>query len=256
MNAYRRAINAHPGWLRLVALVVPLAVAALFWVLRGERLQSSTLLVMTLLVVGAAATGDRTAGFLAAVSSAVWFDFFFTAPYLSLAIAAKNDLELALLFMVVGFAVTELSLWGRRQQAVSTRQAGYIDGVVSMTHLVLSTPSQETLRKALDRHIASVLTADGCRYVDGPPGGGWGLVGADGRIRLGDREVDTDTTGLPFDAVTAIPVIRGGQVVGHFQVTASSRIAHPNQEQLKVAFLLAQLMDRDLASRAPNPDED
>ena len=33
--------------------------------------------------------------------------------------------------MVIGVAVTELALWGRRQQAHAARRSGYLDGVLS-----------------------------------------------------------------------------------------------------------------------------
>ena len=40
-----------------------------------------------------AATGDRFAGLLAAVSGGVWFDFFLTEPYLRFTIEDRDDIE-------------------------------------------------------------------------------------------------------------------------------------------------------------------
>lgn len=51
------------------------------------------------------------------MSGGVWFDYFLTAPFGRFTIEDANDVEVALLLVVVGVAVTELGLWGRRQQA-------------------------------------------------------------------------------------------------------------------------------------------
>ena len=59
---------------------------------------------------------------MAALSSAVWFDFFLTEPYNRLTISDQADIETAALLVLVGIAVTEVALWGRRQQA--RRQSG------------------------------------------------------------------------------------------------------------------------------------
>jgi K+-sensing histidine kinase KdpD len=79
----------------------------------------------------AAATGIRTAGIVAALSGAVWFDYFLTAPFTTFAITDRADVETAVLLVLVGLAVTEVALWGRRQQARASREQGYLDGVVS-----------------------------------------------------------------------------------------------------------------------------
>lgn len=60
-----------------------------------------------------------TAGMAAAVSGAAWFDFFLTVPIHTFAIDDANDVEIAVLLVLVGVAVTEIALWGRRKQASS-----------------------------------------------------------------------------------------------------------------------------------------
>ena len=49
--------------------------------------------------------------------SGVWFDFFLTEPYLRLTIADSDDIETTVLLVLIGVAVTEIALWGHRQQA-------------------------------------------------------------------------------------------------------------------------------------------
>ena len=95
-------------------------------------------LVFVLVVVVVAATGFRFAGLLAALTSEASFDFFLTQPYLNFAVDERNDIEVAVPLALIGLAVTELSLWGRRQQARASVRAGYLDGVVAAARLAAS----------------------------------------------------------------------------------------------------------------------
>ena len=85
-----------------------------------------------------AASGDRLAGVVAALSSGIWFDFFLTEPYQQFAISDPNDIEDVVLLVLVGAAVTEVALWGRRQQGRASRRAGYLDGVLQTAEVVAS----------------------------------------------------------------------------------------------------------------------
>ena len=232
--------------------LLPPAVAAVIWWWRGETSQSTTLLAMVLVVVAAASTGDRVAGVIAAAASAVAFDFFFTDPYLSMAIRKTDDLLLGALFIVVALAITELALRGRRELARSNRQSGYIEGVVAIIRMALTQPPPDTLRSSICKELVRVLQVERCRYADGPPAGGWPIVDSDGTVRVGGRDLDVPRSGLPTDTVTAIPVTRAGTVVGHFQVTSGARVARPSRDQLNVAVLLAQLVHEASAEQPPS----
>src|ERR1700679_3210872 len=62
------------------AVVVPLAGAALLLPGRSRWASTNVALLLVVAVGAVAAGGNRGAGALAAVSAAVWFDFFFTIP--------------------------------------------------------------------------------------------------------------------------------------------------------------------------------
>ena len=59
----------------LAALVVPVVVAVILVPFRSSIPNTDAALVMILVVVAVAANGYRLAGILAALSVAVWFDF-------------------------------------------------------------------------------------------------------------------------------------------------------------------------------------
>jgi len=226
---------------RVGAVVVPLLTCAIFATVRDSITAATVVLVLVLWVVAAAATGDRIAGLLAAVSGGAWFDFFLTAPYQQFAIKGSDDLEATILLVVIGLGVTEIALWGHRQQARAAGRSGYLDGVLGAARLVAEgdTPAS-ALTDLVARQITEVLGADECRFVDGPVSDSRvAVLDHDGDVVRGDHTVDVDRVGMPSNDYVAIPVHRGSRVVGHFLVTASSQVTYPTAEQRRVAVLLA-----------------
>lgn len=235
-----------PWWqtrasVRLAAAVVPLALCAALHGLRDQVSAAAAVLVLVLCVVAVAATGDRWAGILAAASSGLWFDFFLTAPYLRIAIEDRDDIQAAVLLVVIGASVTELAIWGRRQQESASRRSGYLDGVLSAAASVSHGDSgPDEVVQVVASHIADVLGADSCRYVAGPVHDTRvAVLDHDGVLTQKGHQRDVDRTGLPVDEYVAIEVRRSTRVVGHFLVTASTRVVRPSREQCRVAVLLA-----------------
>nr|BFE71952.1 hypothetical protein GCM10020092_052530 [Actinoplanes digitatis] len=101
------------GFAVVLAVVAPFAVSAMLVPLRDRIENTDVALLLVVVVVAVAAFGNRPAGYLAALSAGVWFDFFFTAPYQRFTIGDGSDVETLVLLMAVGIAVTELAVWGR-----------------------------------------------------------------------------------------------------------------------------------------------
>jgi K+-sensing histidine kinase KdpD len=226
---------------RGAALVAPLIAGAILYSLRDDIASATGALVLVLIVVGAAATGDRPAGLLAAVSAGAWFDFFLAPPYLTFTIRDADDVETAVLLVLISAAVTEVALWGRRQQARASRRSGYLDGVVSAARSVADgTAPRSAVTAHVAAQIADVLDADSARFVAGPVHDvRIAVLDHDGVLVRRGRPVDVDRAGLPTDEYVAVPVRKGTHDVGHFLVTSASGVAYPTHEQLRVAVLLA-----------------
>jgi len=122
-------MSRRDGVAMLAGVVAPLALAALVIPFRGGSPNTGAALALILVVVAVAANGYRPAGYLAAVSAAAWFDFFLTRPYERFTITRREDIETTLLLLVIGVAITEIAVWGRRQHAAASRRAGYLDGI-------------------------------------------------------------------------------------------------------------------------------
>ncbi len=226
---------------RIGAVVLPLATCAILSTLRDSITAATAVLVLVLWVVAAAASGDRLAGVLAAVSGGLWFDFFLTEPYQQFTIADPDDIEATALLVLIGVGVTEVALWGHRQQGRAAQRSGYLEGVLGAARIVSEghTPAS-TLVDVVGRQITNVLGADNCRYVAGPiHDTRIALLDHDGAVTRGGHSVDVEKSGLPYDEYLALLVRRGPRVIGHFLVTATSEVTYPSRERRQVAVLLA-----------------
>lgn len=226
---------------RAAAALGPLLTCVVLYAVRDHVTAAPAVLLLVLWVVAGAASGDRAAGIIAAVSGAVWFDLFVTRPYLRLRIDDSHDIEAAVLLVVIGVAVTEIALWGHRQQAHAARRSGYLDGVLEVARTVAEgdTP-RATVIDVVGHQIAEVLDADQVRYVEGPVHDARvAVLDQHGDLGRGGHPVDVDRVGLPTDEYVAVVVRRGASVAGHFLVTASTHVAYPTREQRRVAVLLA-----------------
>jgi K+-sensing histidine kinase KdpD len=226
---------------RSAALLAPLLTSAVLATARDSVTAATSVLVLVVWVVAAAASGDRLAGVLAAVSAGAWFDFFLTEPYLRFTIADADDIEATVLLVVISLAVSELALWGYRQQEQAARRSGYLGGVLAAARAVAegSLPPA-TLVDVVARQITDVLAADGCRYIEGPVRDSRiAVLDHDGMLTRNGHTVDVERSGLPADEYVAVPVQRGPEIVGHFLIAASSHLVYPTREQRRVAVLLA-----------------
>jgi hypothetical protein len=227
------------GWLLLASAVVPFVVAAALSLVRDDVSTAASVLVLVLVVVAASSTGVRLAGFLAALSGGIFFDLFLIQPYGTLAVSNPDDVEALVLLLAVGFAVNELALWGRRQQAGASRRLGYLDGVLSAAEKVAARdPDPRDLVALVTSELTGLLGLDGCRFAPLAPHLRV-VVQPDGAVRSGERVLDVERYGLPTDEEVLLPVRSGGRTVGGFVLTTATRVRRPTPEQLRVAVLLA-----------------
>lgn len=234
-------MERHRLALIVAAAVAPLLCCAALAAFRESVTAANGALVLVLIVVAAAATGDRVAGIVAALSAGAWFEFFLTKPYGRFTITDRNDIELTVLLMLVGLAVNEIALWGRRQEARASRRAGYLDGVLGTSKIIaVRETSPQTLINHVAEQIVLVLDIDDCTFVPGSgPGPQEVSLDHDGYLNRRGYRVNVERDGLPTDEQIGLVVQQGGNVHGRFVLTAATRVVRPSVEQLRVAVLLA-----------------
>ncbi len=232
--------TGHRGAQRAIAVILPFVVAGGL-ALAGDSLTLATsVLVLVLVVVAVGAAGDRVAGVLAALSSGLWFDYFLTEPTGQLAIKDPDDLEVALLLVVVGVAVTEIAHWGLRQQASAAHRAGFLDGVLESADAAAGPGVDlDEARRRVAGRICAVLDLDRCRFVAGPARHGVAVLLRDGTVERDGQPVGVERDGLPTDVEIVLAVPGPAADSGHFRLTAASRVRRPDLEQRRVAVLLA-----------------
>ena len=230
----------HRSAVVTAAALLPLLVCAVLSAFRQEVTATTAVLLLVLTVVAAASTGVRVAGTVAALSSGLWFDLLLTQPYGRLTIDDHNDLVATVLLVLIGAAVSEVALWGHRQQARAARRSGYLDGVLGTAETVrLAGDTPQALTGHVARQLREILGVAQVRYVAGTvrdprtP-----VLDHTGQVARAGHPVDVDRDGLPTDIETALLVTQGSVTVGHFLLTAAGDIARPTLEQRRVAALL------------------
>ncbi len=239
------------------AVVPPLAC----WLLslaRDSVANTTAALGLMVLVVLAAATGIRLAGIAAALSATAGFDFFLTEPFHTFTITDSDDLETAVLLLLVGAAVSEIAIWGRRQQAQASREQGYLDGLLGTAGAVAAgDASTGELIELVRAQIVTLLHIDSCSFTSSTH---YGLptLADDGTLNRGGRTVDVSRRGLPTDTSVSLKVRSGGTTYGHFLLTASTRVVRPTRNQLRVAIMLADQVGAAIAvgERPPRSHSD
>ena len=245
-------LERHRSAFKASVAIAPLLCSAGLAVFREGFTTAAAALVLVLLVVAAAATGDRIAGIVAALSSGVGFDVFLTEPYGQFTIKDRNDVEVTVLLVLVGIAVTEIALWGRRQEARASRRAGYLDGVLGTSQIIaVPQPSPHILIDHVAQQIAKVLDIDECQFVPGVgPGPQDASLDHDGNVTSRGHRINVERDGLPTDERIGLVVRQGDHVHGQFLLTAATRVVRPSVEQLRVAVLLADQVGAALTNAA------
>ena len=208
-------------------------------------------LILVLAVAVVSAAGLRPAGLVAAATTALAYDYFWTEPYYSFRIFNTNDILTVLLLVLVGGAIEQLSWWAGRQRAAAARRLDYLTALRRAAEPIAPETHAATL-EAVSNMVSTVLDADSCRLVLGErmP---MTVLHSDGSVTRAGRVMDVDTDGLPTDDVIAIPVPRPEAGPGYFAVIAATHVARPRPEQRQVAALLAHLAAGSLALEAGAP---
>jgi len=235
----------------VAALVAPLLLTVILVPFRGSFPNTDAALALLLVVVAVAANGYRLAGYLAALSAAVWFDFFLTRPYEQFTITRRTDIETTVLLLVIGVAVTEIAVWGRRQHTAASRRAGYLDGISAAAQAVAAGGSASDLTDQVSGRIADLLSLRSCVFQYGKAGlGRPARLLPDGRVVTAQRTVDVAVEGLPTGTDIELLVETAGVFQGRFLMRANPD-ARPTVEQRLVAIAFADQVGAALAGTHP-----
>jgi hypothetical protein len=96
---------------------------------RPQLHENHVTLVLVLVVAVVSTAALRTAGLVAAVTTGLAYDYFWTEPFHSFQIFDTQDLLTVLLLFLVGAAIEQLSWWGGRQRDAAVRRGDYLNAL-------------------------------------------------------------------------------------------------------------------------------
>lgn len=228
-----------------------MAGAAALIPLREQLANTNVALLLVVIVVAVAATGRRPAAALAALSAAAAFNLFHTVPYYSLRIDSADDVETAVLLLVVGLAVGELAARGQGARTVAARGRHDLASLYGLGALVASGEDADYVLMATEAELTHLLGLVDCRFeatlVDTKV---LPVIARDGSVKWGPTAWETARWGLPSDGAT-IPVWSRGARLGRFILTAPVAVPY-SRDQLAQAVALVDQAGAALAARPAN----
>lgn len=250
-NESRSTIWAVLG--SLAALGVAMALTP--W--RDSVATADIALVLVLVVVLAAVNGGRMAGMVTAVTAALSFDFFHTAPYQRLTIDTRQDVVTTLLLLAVGVVVGHVAARGRHART-SVAQAGIeVRSVHRVAELAAHAPTADDIVRGAEDALRTVLHLRECRFesapfdsrgLDDPP---YVRLEHTGAI---DSHMHRYTDGgfeLPVAGVT-LDVVHRTEVFGRFVLVPTPRTGATIEERM-LAVAVADQVASALAAREREP---
>jgi hypothetical protein len=246
MDGIRRHRDAAAN---VAALALPLGVAAILVPFRSSFADPASALVLVAVVVAVAAVGNRTAGFLATISTTVWFDFFLTRPYQRFAITHRPDVETAVSLFVVGIVVTELAVRNRHHHEAATEESEYVGLIYEVSELAALGTSAEEVIERVRIELMDLLHLRACHYEPGNPEHPRRRIEDDGHVILGSALWGVDDMGLPGQELELLVKSRG-QTLGRFVVKPTPGFPVSLRRRL-VAVTMANQVGPAIGQRLP-----
>lgn len=221
------------------AVALPLVVCVVLAPFRTGMSNTNAALVLVVAVVAVAVLGNRLAGALAALSAAVWFDFFLTRPYGQFTIAGPSDITTAVLLLVVGVAVSQLAARARKLKVIAITDDDYLAQIHHTARLAENAPGPDAVVDQVCRQLVGLLTLRGCRFEYGTLIGHPPRLEEDGTISWGHRRWDADRDGLPDEDVE-LRVFHNGHFHGRFMLRPTPGAVPPLAARLVAVTLAGQ----------------
>src|SRR3984957_10246617 len=222
------------------ALIAPLVIAAVLVPFRGSFAVTAAALVMVVVILTVAVTGNRIAGVVASASAAAWFDFFLVRPYDRFTISHRSDLETTIAILVVGVLVTELAARSRRHWQSANSSTAYVSMIHGVAVLAADSAPVSAMIEQTNASLISLLSLRECRFdraLADPP---LAQIQSNGDVALVGMRWPAREIGLPGPESEILAKWRG-RIVGRFVVTPTPGAA-VSLEQRIVAVAMVDVV--------------
>ncbi|MEU0722778.1 DUF4118 domain-containing protein [Streptomyces sp. NPDC006140] len=232
------------------ALLAPLLVALALVPIRPHVSSANLALILVVVVVAVAALGSRTAGAVAALSAAAWFDFFLTRPYQHFTISDGDDIVTTLLLLAVGVAVSQLAAHARTLKLVTITGAAHLARIHETARLVQAGASPYAVVDQVRQQLIEILGLRGCRFEHGTLLGRHPRLEQDGSLAAGRAHWNLDRGGWPGEEIELRASV-GGRYLGRFMLLPEPGAAVPPVQTRLVAISLADHVGAALDTAGP-----
>jgi K+-sensing histidine kinase KdpD len=231
----------------LAGLMLPCAVSALLVPFRSSFPNTEAALVLVVVIVAVAANGHRPAGWLAAISTAAWFDFFLTRPYERFTITRRTDIETTVLLLAVGIAVTEIAARSREHKNTAVEEANFVGRIHSAAAAVATGESATFIVMQVAAQLIDLLFLRDCRFEPAASDQHGAHMTQDGDVILAGMLWRVEQMGLPGREVE-LTVEYQGRFFGRY-VMVPTPGKPVSRERRVVASALADQVGAALAAR-------
>jgi hypothetical protein len=237
MNARAHIIRHYPVWL---ALLAPLAAAAVMIPLRSHVLNTSLALAMVVVVALVVLPGHRLAALIAGLSAGVWFDFFFTKPYESFSIERSADVQTTVLLALVGVLIGEIAARRRQARGEMTTARGEVLSLYVIAEMLAAGSKAEQVVTLVGEQLRELLFLVDSRYQPGVWEQNGPVLERSGELHYGRLEWDLDRDGFPNRDVI-LPVEAGRHRFGSYILRGPALGVPISQDRRLAAVALSDL---------------
>jgi Domain of unknown function (DUF4118) len=223
-----------------IAAFGPLVVSGLLVAFRNDLAAANVVLVFVVVIVLSATIGTRVSGAIAAVVSAMSFDFFFTRPYQSLKISSSDDILTTLLLLAIGLLVAEIVTFSRRHQHASAQRGDEIARLHRVAELVASDSDAEDVVLSVQAELIGLLSLRDCRFEEPPFTSELPRLARNGAIDGDHRHWIGGEYTLPEQGAE-IPVLGRGKVYGRLVLVPDLGVGVSMEERVVAVALSDQL---------------
>lgn len=244
-------LGVRGAW--VVALVAPLAAAALMVPFRAHTQASNLALVMVAVVGASVVPGFRRAALLAGMSAGLWFDFFLTRPYETFSIERSGDIQTAALMTVAAVLVGTIAARRRKAGEKAERSGDEVIGLYVSAQMLSAGARAETVVETIAGQIRDLLFVAGCRYDPGYPAEDEPLIGRAGDLDWRGHNWSLLRHGWPLVDVS-LPIDSGGRHVGRFLLSGPATGGPLILDRVLTALALADLAGAALGAGGMSPE--
>jgi Domain of unknown function (DUF4118) len=194
----------RPWLLLATAVVVPIAVSLGALPFRGNVSAATVALGLAIIVSLVGAFGTRITAVVAAVTAALCFDILFTKPYGSFSISNASDVETAVLLLIGGLIVGQLSARNRTNRGLVVQGSLDLGRIQGIAELMASGAGRDEVVAAVAVELQTLLGLRSCRFETTFPAAPGPTIERNGDVSWGHFWWGIQTLGLPGKEISLI----------------------------------------------------